>query len=164
MTLSEGCKVIYPSQGPCLVDDIVKKEINGEGMEFYRLVGLGENGAEVLVPVDKAEAVGLRLLMKKSDIPKILAHLKEPVETSTDWKQRSQNNLKRITSGSAFKVARVVKSLTDLSETKKLSPAETETLARAKTLLASEIAQVMGIEESAAETKIDKALQAGIRC
>lgn len=161
MVLNEGNKVVYPSQGPCVVSNIVKKEINGTKMKFYQLVGLGEGGAEVLVPVEKAEAVGLRQLLKKADIPKLIAHIKKPVETSTNWKQRSQNNSERITSGSAFRVARVVRSLTDLSQTKKLSAAEVQTLARAKALLVSEIAHVMGIKESLAEARIDKALETG---
>ena len=37
MTLTVGTKVIYPSQGPCLIDSIVQKEIGGHPVSFYQL-------------------------------------------------------------------------------------------------------------------------------
>lgn len=161
MTLSLGTKVVYPSQGPCLVEGIVEKVIDGRGVRFYHLVDLGDSGAEVLVPVEKAKDVGLRRLLKRSDIPKLLAHLRKPVATSKDWKQRTQNNLERMTSGSAFRVAKVVKSLSDLSKTRKLSPPEARTLDRARSLLVSEIVQVMRVTKGTAEARIDEALESG---
>lgn len=163
MTLSLGTKVVYPSQGPCLIEGIVEKVIDGRGVRFYHLVGLGDSGAEVLVPVDKAENVGLRRLIKKSDIPKLLAHLKKPVKTPKDWKERTQHNMERMTSGSPFSVAKVVRSLTDLGRARKLSPPEAKTLERARSLLVSEIVQVLRVQKSAAEASIDQALKAGVK-
>ena len=63
-------------------------------------------------------------------------------------------------SGSAFDLAEIVESLTELSETKKLSFGEHKTLDRAKALLVSEISEVIGETKEKAERQVDMALKA----
>ncbi len=159
MTLSAGSRVFYPSQGPCLVDRVVKKAIGDKRIEFYHLIVLDDKGCELYIPVEKAGEVGIRQLLKKSEIPKLLNHLKKEIDVSSNWKERASNNSKRIQSGSAFDLARVIESLTLLSDKKKLSPAESQTLERARHLLAREISEVIGVTEETAERKIDLALE-----
>ena len=53
MTFRIGDKVVYPSQGPCLIDAVVKKAIGGEATSFYRLSLLDDTSDAVLVPVEK---------------------------------------------------------------------------------------------------------------
>ena len=158
MRLTVGAKVIYPSQGPCLIGAIVEKEIGGKAVSFYQLALLDESGGELFVPVERAKASGLRQLLNKSEIPKLLDQLKQPVTSAKDWKQRGNDNLKRIASGSAFDLAEVVESLTELSATKELSFREGQMLDKARRLLVSEIAEVIGKPLSAAEELIDQAL------
>jgi len=77
-----------------------------------------------------------------------------------DWKQRANDILRLFTSGSAFDLAEIVGSLTELNKTKTLSLRESWTLARARKLLVCEIAEVMGETKSAAEEQVDQALRA----
>ena len=158
MLLTVGNKVIYPSQGPCLVGPIVKKVVDGRPMSFYPLALLDDSGGELFVPVDKVQAIGVRLLLERSEIPKLLGHLKKAAGTAKNWKQRTMDNIKLFASGSAFDLAEIVESLTVLSKTKPLSPRETWTLERARKLLVCEISEVMGETKSAAEKQIDRAL------
>ncbi len=160
MILTIGNKVIYPSQGPCLIGPVIKKVIDGRPISFYQLALLDDSGGELLVPVDKAQAIGIRPLLNRSDIPKLLGLLKKPAESVKDWKQRANDNLKLLTSGSAFDLAEVVKSLTMLGEKKALSFRESQTLEKARKLLIGEISEVMGETKSSAEEQIDKALKA----
>ena len=160
MSLKIGAKVIYPSQGPCLIGSIVQKEIGGNAVSFYQLELLDESGGELFVPVERAKASGLRQLMSKADLPKLLDQFKQPVPSAKDWKQRGNDNLKRIASGSAFDLAEVVESLTELSATKELSFREGQMLDKARRLLVSEIAEVISKPKSAAEELIDQALNA----
>jgi len=157
--LTSGNKVVYPAQGPCLIGPLVKKVIDGKQISFYQLALLDDSGGELLVPVDKAQTIGIRPLLNRSDIPKVLGLLKEPPGADKEWQQRANDNFKLLTSGSAFDLAEVVKSLTRLSEKKALSFRESRTLEKARKLLIGEISEVMGETKSAAEKQIDEALK-----
>ena len=160
MNLTVGNKVIYPYQGPCLIDEVVDKVVGGRSMSFYHLAVLDDSGGRLLVPMDKIGALGIRRLLDRSEIPKLLGHLKKAGAPVTNWKQRAIENSKLLSSGSAFDLAEVVDSLTELNDTKALSPRERQTLDRARKLLICEISEVTGETKSAAEEKLDKALKA----
>lgn len=160
MRLAVGSKVIYPNQGPCLIGSIVQRVIAGSPVSFYQLALLDDSGGELFVPVDKARASGLRSLLSKAELPRLLSQLKQPAGAAKDWRQRNQDNLNRLASGSAFDLAEVIQSLTQLSERKELSFHESRMLNKAKKLLVSEVAEVLRETKSAAEELIDQALNA----
>jgi len=151
--LATGNKAIYPGQGPCRIGHVVMKMVNGQGVMFYHLIILDESGGDLFVPVEKARAIGLRLMMKKSEIPKVLAHLKKTATAADNWKQRATENSKLFTSGSAFDLAEIVASLTELRDSRPL------TLQKARKLLIGEISEVMGETKTIAEGQLDRALQ-----
>ena len=159
MTLNVGNKVVYPSQGPCLIGAVVKKTVGGTPISFYKLALLDEKGGDLFVPVDKVTSVGLRQLLEKSDIPKLLGHLKNAAVADTNWKQRMIDNAKLLASGSAFDLAQVIESLTDLNKTKVLTPRDRQTLDRARKILICEISEVTGETKTAAEEQLEKALE-----
>lgn len=160
MILTAGDRVIYPRQGLCLIGSVVRKVVDGIPIRFYHLILLDDKGGELYVPVDKAQAIGIRLLLKKSEIPKLLGHFKQAVKATRDWKQRTIDNLKLLASGSAFDLAGIVESLTELSETKRLSPQDSRMLERARKLLICEISEVMRETKSVVEEQLDRALNA----
>jgi RNA polymerase-interacting CarD/CdnL/TRCF family regulator len=159
MNLTVGNKVNYPHQGPCLIDEVVDRVVDGRPMSFYHLAILDDSGGKLLVPTDKVQALGIRRLLERSEIPKLLGHRKKPAARTTNWKQRAIEHSKLLASGSPFDLAEVVDSLTELHDTKALSPREQETLYRARKLLICEISEVMGETRSAAEQHIDQALK-----
>jgi RNA polymerase-interacting CarD/CdnL/TRCF family regulator len=156
--LKFGNKVVYPYQGPCLIGGLVKKMISGRPTNFYRLALLDGSGGELFIPVDKVSNLGIRQLMARSEIPKLLGLLRTPAATSTNWKQRAVDNFKLLTSGSAFDLAEVVESLTELNEARVLSPRDHQTLDRARRILICEISEVTGATKGAAEEQVDHAL------
>ena len=158
MLLAIGNKVIYPSQGPCLISSIVDKVVNEQVMTFYELNVLNDCRGKLLVPVEKAKTIGIRPLLKKPDITKLLDQLKRPSKASADRKQRVRDNLKLLMSGSAFDLAEIVESLNELIETKALSQGERVTLERAKRLLICEISEVTGETKEEVEEQVDRAL------
>lgn len=160
MTLIVGNKVVYPCQGPCLVNSVVEKVVADKLRNFYQLALLDGSGGELFVPVDRDQVTGMRLLLKKSDIPKLLNRLTMKVEIAKDRKQRVNDTLKRFISGSAFDLAEIVESLTELGKTKELTLRESWTLARSRKFLICELSEVMGETRNAAERKIDQALEA----
>ena len=160
MKLTVGSKVVYPCQGPCLVGAVVERLVAGEARSFYHLIVLDDSGGELFVPVDRVQTIGVRSLVKRSDVPKLLDQLTKTSEMAKDWKQRANDILRLFTSGSAFDLAEIVGSLTELSKTKALSPRESWTLVRARKFLVCEISEVMGETKSAAEEQVDQALRA----
>ena len=155
-----GCKVNYPNQGPCLIDSVVKKEVAGNSLNFYCLALLDDRGGELFVPVEKAEDLGLRPLLKKSEIPKLFSQLAKDSQIVKDWKQRAKDNMNLLASGSAFDLAAVVESLTRLNEHKLLSFRENSLLEKAKRLLVCEVSEVLGETKIVVEEKIDCVLHA----
>ena len=156
--LTTGNKAIYPGQGPCRITRVVKRVVDARVIMFYHLTVLDDNRGDLFVPVEKARAIGVRLLMKKSEIPELLAHLKKSAKTADTWKQRATDNLKLFTSGSPYDLAEVIASLTELSDTRSLTIGESITLGRARKLLICEISEVMGETKVAVEEQVDHAL------
>lgn len=164
MTLTVGAKVYYPGRGPCLVDAVVQKVVCGTSAKFYRLALLDDSGAELFVPVGNSSGLQLRALLGRTDIAKLLLHLKsrvgapKDIATAKNWRQRESEKLKLFSSGSVFDLADMVESLTQLSSTKTLAMDERDTLHRARKLLISEISEVMNESKNAAEARIDSVL------
>ena len=159
MILTVGSKVVYPCQGPCLVGAVVERLVAGGPRSFCHLIVLDDRGSELFVPVDRVQTIGVRSLVKRSDVPKLLDRLTKTSEMARDRKQRADDILRLFTSGSAFDLAEIVGSLTELSKAKALSPRESWTLVKARTLLVCEISEVMGEAKSAAEEQVDQALR-----
>jgi RNA polymerase-interacting CarD/CdnL/TRCF family regulator len=158
--LTAGSKAVYPGQGPCRIGSVVKRVVDARETMFYHLTVLDDNRCDLFVPVEKAHAIGVRLLVKKCAVPGLLAHLKKSTKLADNWKQRAAANLKLFNSGSPYDLAEVVASLTELRDTKSLTLAESGTLDRARRLLIWEIAEVMGETRAEAEEQVDYALRA----
>jgi RNA polymerase-interacting CarD/CdnL/TRCF family regulator len=158
--LTTGNKAVYPGQGPCRIGSVVKRVVDARVMMFYHLTVLDDNRGDLFVPVEKARSIGVRLLMKKSEIPGLLAHLKKSAKTADNWKQRATDNLKLFASGSPYDLAEVVASLTELGVARALTLGESGTLGRARRLLICEISEVMGETKAAVEEQVDRALRA----
>ena len=159
LTLVAGDKAIYPGLGPCRIGRIEKRVVDDRVVMFYHLIVLDESGGELFIPVEKARAIGVRLPMKKSEIPNLLAHLRKSVKAADNWKQRASDNSKLFTSGSPFDLAEIVASLTELSDTRSLTVGESRTLGRARRLLVCEMSEVMGAAMTAVEEQINRALK-----
>ena len=161
MQLSVGSKISYPLQGPCLIAPVVTKMVGGERAKFHHLIPLGDGGAEFFVPFGRAPAAGVRRLLTKSEIPHILERLAQPPRTDAGGRLRAQDHLRLVTSGSALDLADVIALLTDVAGINRFNGGSL--LEKARSLLAREIAEVMGESASAAEASIDEALAAGGR-
>ena len=159
--LTIGNKVFYPYQGLCMIGPVVQKVMEGKAVRFYHLSVLDEGG-DLFVPVDKVTAVGIRPLLKESEIPKLLNQLKvKPrLHSAIHHTQQTLVYGQLLASGSAFDLAEVVWSLTGLSETKSLPYSQSRTLDRARRLLIDEISEVTGKPKVKVEAQIDQALQA----
>lgn len=165
--MTVGTRVVYPCRGPCLIRDVVNKVVAGRSRSFYRLVFLDDSDGELFVPVENLASLRVRSLLDRAEIPKLLGRLARPAATaegrnaSKHWRQRNIDNSKLFNSGSAFDLAEIVESLTELDEVKALSPQDRHTLARARRLLVCEISEVTGEQKSTVEHQVTVALRSG---
>lgn len=159
MEFQVGEKVIYPNHGIGVVESIQTRPVGESQISLYELRILA-NDSRVWVPQANADGVGLRPVIRPSDVRKIFNLLGDgSVEQLSNWKGRFKENSDKMRTGSLYEVAVVLKGLTCLSRKKALSFREKRMLERAKFLLVSEIAEAEAKPRAAIEEKVDKSLE-----
>ena len=163
MLFKVGDKVVYPNHGVGVIEQVARRSIGEIESSFYCLRILSTDST-VMVPVDNTEAVGLRKILTRREVSRVVKTLKDgEVTTYDDWKGRFQANSEKMRTGDIKAVAEVFKSLTVLNEVKPLSYRERKMLDRARFLLVSEMAEAGGKNVEDVETQIDAALADGIK-
>ena len=154
-----GEKVVYPSQGVSVVEEIADEELGGTTMSCYHLRLLNTE-SKVVVPVANAERVGLRPLSQKSAVDRAMRRLRAAEGDEADnWKDRYRANLDRIKTGDLDEVVDVLLCLADVARRKTLSFRERKMFDHARQLLVYEVAAVKGKPAEKVERDIEKALQ-----
>jgi CarD family transcriptional regulator len=151
-----GDKAVYPAQGVAEVVGIDQKEISGKIQKFYVLRVL-DSDMRILVPVDKAEQVGLREVVQEDQIREVYDILKEKelhIDKQT-WNRRYRGFMEKIKTGSLFEVAEVFRDLYRLKTTKTLSFGERRMLDTAKSLIVKELS----VAKNTTEVKVEKELE-----
>jgi len=144
-----GDKAVYPGHGVGVIESIETKQISGKELMFY-ILRITDNGMTIMIPRDNADAVGLRGVIRKLEIPKVLQILKaRDVEIDTQtWNRRYREYMEKINTGSIFEIAEVIRDLHLLKNEKELSFGERKILDTAKNLLIKELAIVRDVKES----------------
>ena len=153
-----GDKAVYPSQGVAEVVGIEKKEVYGKIQNFYVLRGL-ETGLRILVPIDKADQVGLRKVAGRAEIEEVMEILRDKevhIDRQT-WNRRYRGFMEKIKTGSLFDVAEVYRDLYRLKSSKVLSFGERKMLDNAKQLIVKELAVARKWSEEKVEAELEKA-------
>ena len=135
-----GDKAVYPAHGVGEVTAIENRSIGGIEQTFY-ILRILENGMKIMVPTDNIRQVGLREVISKSKVEKVLKILKAKslsVETTT-WNRRYREYMEKIKTGSVYEVAEVLRDLYILTADKDLSFCELKLLDQAKGLLVREV-------------------------
>ena len=153
-----GEKVVYPTHGVGIIEQIHCWPSSGSSQKFY-LLRIYSNSLRVMVPFSNATSVGLRRIVKSNEIGRILQYLSDgDCMPETDWKCRFKENSEKMRSGSLLRVAEVLKCLLRVSKTKELSFRERKMLDRARYLLTSELAVVKNLNHPEAEAVLSNAL------
>ena len=158
MDFKVGDKVVYPNHGVGVIEEVAKRSIGDVKGSFYCLRILSTDST-VMVPINNTAAVGLRKVLTRREVTRVVKTLKDgDVTTYDDWKGRFQANSEKMRTGDIKAVAEVLKSLTMLNEVKPLSYRERKMLDRARFLLISELAEAGGKTPEIVEQNIDDAL------
>jgi CarD family transcriptional regulator len=154
-----GDKVIYPNHGLGVVEKIEEKTILGTTCGFFHLRILS-NDTTVLVPVVNVDNVGLRRAITDEEVERLFQLLGDgKIDNHQNWKGRFKDNSDKMRTGSIYDMADVLKSLTFLAKSKSLSFREKRMLDRAKSLIISEISEVMRLTVVEVEDRVEKALE-----
>ncbi len=151
-----GDKAVYASHGIGEVTGIERREISGRKQLFY-ILRLLDTGMVVMVPTEKASAKGLRTIIPRTEVKKVLSLLrqhKEPAPKQT-WNRRHRAYMTKIHSGCLFEVAEVMRELSLLGTTKELSFSERRLLETARSMLVRELALAQCAPESCIEQELD---------
>lgn len=119
---------------------------------------------KVSIPVGRAIDVGIRSIIDKKEIKKVLTLLKkDEIDTEEDWKVRYQNNMNKIKSGSIFEVADVCRNLYKRAYGKELSIMERKLYESAYNLVKMEIALSKGVPQEEAGNIVSDVLAASVQ-
>lgn len=144
-----GDLVCYPMHGVGVVEAIEEQTILDETAQYYRLrFTIGRMTA--MVPVKRAEEVGLRALADEKTCEKVIGFLRDGdcSEESDNWNQRYRDNLDKLRGGDIMVVADVVKCLMRRDRDRGLSAGERKMYLTARQVLVAELAAATAKDES----------------
>lgn len=154
----KGDTVVHPEHGAAVIEELKDKEFLGEKRK-YLVLRVVYGDLTLSVPVDSAEQVGLRPVISKAQVKKILKVLTEAETISAaNWSRRFKNNLEKLHSGDPFEVAEVLRNLSIRDREKGLSAGEKRMVTKARQILISELSCSTGGTEDEAEAMIEKVL------
>lgn len=153
-----GDKIVYPMHGAGTIDAIEEKDILGEKQSYYILKMPGE--VKVMVPTKKAEEIGVRGIIDKTEAEKVINVLEEnETEMSMNWNKRYRDNMEKMKTGDIYEIADVVRNLAFKQKAKGgLSTGEKKMLSNAKQILISELV----LAEHASKEEIEDLVDAKI--
>ncbi len=151
-------KIVYPIHGIGIIEAIERKTVLGKKDEYY-IINILNSGMKVMIPVKNAETIGIRSIIGKKEITKVINLLKKPpTDTEENWKLRYQINIDKVKSGSIIEVSSVLRDLYRRGKEKDLSIMERKLYENAYQLVIYEIALAKNIEIEEAGDLVSGAL------
>jgi len=134
-----GQEIVYPLQGVGHIRAIEERPFRDKKLLYY-IVYLEVSDMTIMVPVDKADDLGIRAIVGKKESQRALRLIAEEYEpVLADWKLRYQMNLDLLKKGSIIDIANVVRALYHRSRIKELPILERKLYDSALKLLIDEI-------------------------
>ncbi len=144
-----GDKAVYPGHGVGIIEAIQTMQISGKQHRFF-ILRIFDTGMTIMIPHDNVAAVGLREVIRKLDVTKVI-HILKNREVTLDnqtWNRRYREYMEKINTGSIYEIAEVLRDLHLLKAEKELSFGERKIMDTAKTLLVKELAIARDVKES----------------
>ena len=159
MAFKVGDRVVYPHHGAAVIEKKETREAFGEKKEYF-VLKMAHGDLTLAVPSDKAEEVGMRPPISKSDVDDLFRLIaKRDVREPANWSRRFKNHQEKMKSGDVYQVAEVVRNLALREAGKGLSTAEKSMLERARGILVSELSFALDVTEEQALDKLNAGLQ-----
>ena len=145
---SIGDRIVYPSVGVGEIVGIISRTIGAVQKEFYQ-IQVDDKHAQLMIPVESSERVGVRHLVNTSTISKLFRRMSEAPDRMTlkAWAKKFRTYEERLKSGDPFEAAEVLRDLLIQARRKELSFGEKKVLEQARMLLVRELAFSMEQDE-----------------
>ena len=154
----KGDTVVHPEHGAAVIEDLRERDFLGEKKKYF-VLRLAYGDLTLMVPADNTQAVGLRKVVARAEVKKVLAVLREDEsKMASNWSRRFKNNIEKLHSGDPYQVAEVVRNLSIRDKDKGLSAGEKRMLTKARQILVSELTYAYETTEEKTEAMIDKVL------
>lgn len=152
-----GDTVVHPQHGTATVEGFEERDLGGKTVR-YAVLKLVDDSMTIRVPVDTLDDAGVRDVVAGAQLNEVMQALADDPSPVESWRKRRARNQSRLRSGDLEQVAAMVRDLTSLDATKRLSPTEKRMLMDARQLLSRELAAASDTNADAAQDLIDGAL------
>ncbi|MBS3873745.1 MAG: CarD family transcriptional regulator [Firmicutes bacterium] len=151
-----GDRVVYPMHGAGIIESLEEREILGKRQQYFVMrIPLGE--MKVYIPESNVDNMGLRQIVPRSDVPKVIEALRDAhPEEDGNWNRRYRANLEKLRTGCILATARVVSNLMARERQKGLSTGEKRMLETARQILISELILVENKSEAMVQELITR--------
>ena len=107
----KGDTVVHPEHGAAVIEELREKEFLGE-TRTYLVLRVAYGDLTLMIPTDSTEQVGLRSVVSKNEVKKVLKVLTEEESSmAANWSRRFKNNMEKLHSGDPYQVAEVLRNL-----------------------------------------------------
>jgi CarD family transcriptional regulator len=153
-----GDKVVHPIHGAGLVKGIKKQDLLEQYHRYY-VIDLAVDDRTLMIPVSKAEEIGLRSISQEAALAQVWHTLGVAARTlPDDYRKRQERIQEKLKTGDAIEVAEVIRDLSALKCERHLTSFDTKLLERAQQFLAGEVALVEEVQVGKAERMISETL------
>ena len=154
-----GQQIVYPLQGVGRIERMEDRDFQGKPTLYY-VVYLEVSDMTIMIPVDKADALGIRAIVNKRKAERALRLIAEDFDPiPTDWKLRYQMNLDLLKQGAVDDIASVVRSLSYRSRIKELPILERKLYDSALRLMVDEVSYSLGQDKTETAKLIEERLE-----
>lgn len=160
-----GDRIVYPSVGVGRIEGVVSRMIGDQEKKFFQ-VRIDDKQAQLMIPVDGVERLGIRALVKGKGINAVLDvfNASPDLDMFRTWSKRFRTYEDRLKSGNPFEIAEVLRDLMLQARRKELSFGEKKVMEMARQLLIRELAFSTESDEDAVfkkvSARVDKTWQA----
>ncbi|MDO5630509.1 MAG: CarD family transcriptional regulator [Paracoccus sp. (in: a-proteobacteria)] len=150
--------VVYPAHGVGRIMSIEEQEVAGLRLEMF-VISFEKDKMTLRVPTARATEIGMRGLSSPDMIAKALETLKGKARVKRAmWSRRAQEYEQKINSGDLMSIAEVVRDLHRNDDQREQSYSERQLYEAALDRLTREVAAVGGLDEGAAQKRVDEVL------
>ncbi|MFA4136788.1 MULTISPECIES: CarD family transcriptional regulator [unclassified Brevibacillus] len=153
-----GDKVFYPIHGAGVIEAMEEKEFLGE-KHLYYVLNMSLKELNIMVPVEKMSALGIRKVVEADILENVLAAMLEGQrDTALNAAQRYKLHTEKMKSGDIYEQSEVIRDLVGMSKEKVLGTSDKVMLDNAQQLLISEIELVKDVDTEQATEMLKQAV------